>query len=106
MDNGVSPQAAPSLLTGRILIAVVDGHTEAKLDSASQFIELERRFGQLDFVNGAFCFRVTRHNRLSPPWSRLVHSDDVGQGAFDTAERVVVESDLAIASCICNHELD
>ena len=38
MDNGVSPQAAPSFLTWRILVAVVDGHSESELYSAGEFV--------------------------------------------------------------------
>ena len=35
-----------------------------------------------------------------------MQDDDIAQGAFDTAKCVVVEPDLAVASCICDHQLD
>ena len=106
MDESVCSEAAPSLLAWGGLIAVVDRHTESELRSKFQAIDTQGRLGQLDFVNGAFRFRITRHNCLGAPWPRLVQDDDVSQRVLDTAKGVVVESNLCVLLVIGNHKLN
>ena len=104
--EGVGAETAPTALARGRLVAVVDGHAEAELHVAGQLVDTERGLRKLDLVGGLVGDRVAGDDRFGAAGTGLVVDDHVAGGAFDAAQRVVVERHLGAAVGIGDHQLD